>query len=104
MAKEDVALIAGNLLGVGKRVKEKNPNAKQSRKTGRKVKEAVQRLGQKKDKSAAEVTLLERARAKPLSTTMSVARSGWTGCKRRVSDTMRKPNFSLTQCNCKRGE
>jgi hypothetical protein len=65
MAKEDVALIAGNLLGVSKKVKEKNRNAKQSRKMGRKVKEAVQRLGQKKDKSAAEVTLLERARAKP---------------------------------------
>jgi hypothetical protein len=37
MAKEDVAFIAGNLLGVGKKVKEENPNAKQSRKTGRKV-------------------------------------------------------------------
>jgi hypothetical protein len=65
MTKKDVALIAGNLLGVGKKVKEKNPNAKQSRKLSRKVKEAVQRLKQKKDKTATGVTLLERAGAKP---------------------------------------
>jgi hypothetical protein len=64
LAEKDVKLIAGNLLGVGKKVQERNPKAKQSRQMRRRVTEAVQRLKQKKDNTGAEVSLLEFVKSK----------------------------------------
>jgi len=54
LAEKDVKVITGILLGVGKKVKETNPNAKQSRKTGRQIRKAIQRLKRKKNKTDAE--------------------------------------------------
>lgn len=65
LAKKDVKLITGNLLGMGEKVKEANLNAKQSRQMGRQVEAAVKRLEHKKDKTAAEDVLLGRALKKP---------------------------------------
>jgi hypothetical protein len=50
LAEKDVKLITGNLLGVGKKVKETSPNVKQSR---------------KKNKTDAEEELLKCAKNKP---------------------------------------
>lgn len=57
-------LISGNLLGVGKKVKENNPKAKQSRKMGRQAHQAVQRLKQKNNKTDAEEQLLRSVKNK----------------------------------------
>lgn len=65
LAKKDVKLIAGNVLGIGEKVKEANLNAKHSRKMGRQRAAAVKRLKQKKDETAAEDVLLGRALKKP---------------------------------------
>ena len=65
MLEKDVKLVTGNLLGVGKKVKQTNPNAKQSRKMGRQVKEAVHRLKQKKNKTDAEEQLFKCVKDKP---------------------------------------
>jgi hypothetical protein len=65
LAEEDVKSITGNLLGVGKRVKETNPRVKHSRQMGRQVIEAVQRLKVKKNKTDAEEQLLKCAKTKP---------------------------------------
>jgi hypothetical protein len=64
LAKKDVKLITGNLLEVGEKVLEKNPNAKQSRQMGRQVEAAVNRLEAKMDKTAAEEVLVGRVKAK----------------------------------------
>jgi len=65
LKETDVKLITGNLLGVGKKVKETNPNAKKSRQMDRQVKEAVQRLKNKKNKTDAEEELYKCAKHKP---------------------------------------
>lgn len=70
-------MITGSLLGVGKKVKETNPNAKQSRKMGRQVKEAVQRLKQKKNKTDAEEELLKCAKNKPSADYLKRRQSHW---------------------------
>ena len=62
MAKRDVKLIAGNLLGMGNKIEEKNPGREQSRRMGKQIQQAVQRLKEKKDKTPAEVELLGRAK------------------------------------------
>lgn len=61
LAKKDVKLITGNLLGVGKKATETNKNTKQSRNMRLQVKGAVQRLKQYKNKTDAEERLLECA-------------------------------------------
>ena len=58
LAKKDVKLITYNLLGVGKKVEESNPKAKHSRRMENQVRQAVQRLKQKKNKTDAEEKLL----------------------------------------------
>ena len=64
LAEKDVRLITGNLLGVGKKVNETNPKAKHSRKLEGQVRQAYKRLKQKKDKTDAEVQLLDCAKDK----------------------------------------
>ena len=53
--------ITSNLLEVGARLREK-PTAKRSRQLAAQVKQAVQRLKQKRNKTAAEVRLLDRVK------------------------------------------
>ena len=65
LAKKDVKLITGNLLGVGKKVIEANPNTKQSRNMDKQVKGVVQRLKKYKNKTDAEVRLLDCAESMP---------------------------------------
>lgn len=67
LAKKDVRLITGNLLGVGKKVIENNPVTKKSREMDSQVKGAVQRLEQTKNKTDAEVRLLDCAESMPSS-------------------------------------
>lgn len=59
LAKQDTKFITSNLFGEGQDVQE-NPPAEQSRQMARDVKKAVQRLKQKKTKSAKDVQLLKR--------------------------------------------
>ena len=65
LAKKDVKLITGNLLGVGKKIIEANRNTKQSRSMGKQVKGAVQRLKNYKNKTNAEARLLDCAESMP---------------------------------------
>ena len=67
LAKKDVRLITGNLLGVGKKVIENNQVTKKSREMDSQVKGAVQRLEQTKNKTDAEVRLLDCAESMPSS-------------------------------------
>jgi hypothetical protein len=57
-------LITGNLLGVGKKVEETNPKAKESRRIGRQVRGVVRTLKQNKGKEAAEEALHASVEAK----------------------------------------